>query len=145
MRDDVPHVFSTETEGCWAPCAGYVFNDINDIRKGVHWHIGLHHPTVPHAYTSEEEGYWKTDPGYVFSINDISCLQGVGMCYANGYDAQKGTHWKYGMIHPTNLELMSGISEGEWVRVPSPASSNSKDNRDSFDLFQWELNWPSPF
>lgn len=114
-RDDIPHVFSAETEGCWCADPGYVFNDKNDVRKGVHWQQGRYHPTVPHAYTSDREGWWKTDPGYVFSINDIGYLLGEGLCYTDTFEAEQGTHWKSGMAHPSNENLVSGFTEGEWI------------------------------
>ena len=139
-RVDTPHVFSAETEGCWCADPGYVFNDKSDVRKGVHWQQGQYHPTVPHAYTSDREGWWKTDPGYVFSINDIGYLLGKGLCYTDTFEAEQGTHWKFGMAHPSNENLVSGFTEGEWIDKSS--RYEPEEEKEPFDLFRWELeNW----
>ena len=135
-RDDIPHVFSAETEGCWCADPGYVFNDKNDVRKGVHWQQGRYHPTVPHAYASDREGWWKTDPGYVFSINDIGYLLGEGLCYTDTFEAEQGTHWKSGMAHPSNENLVSGFTEGEWIDKSS--RYEPEEEKDAFDFFKSE-------
>lgn len=141
-RDDIPYVFSAEIEGCWCADPGYVFNDKNDVRKGVHWQSGQYHPTVPHAYADDTEGFWITDPGYVFSINDnsYSFQDERSLRRASGFEVAFGTRWKPNMTHPYKEDLVSSLTEGEWIDKSS--RYEPEEEKEPFDLFRWELeNW----
>ena len=141
-RDDIPHVFAAEKEGFWSADPGYAWNDKSDISKGVHWQKGLYHPTVPHAYADDDEGYWITDPGYVFSINDhsYSFLDDRSLHRAGSSDAAFGTHWKPDMSHPSNENLVTGFTEGEWIDKSS--RYEPEEEKEPVDQFTRELeNW----
>lgn len=141
-RDDIPHVFAAEKEGFWSTDPGYTWNDKSDISKGVHWQKGLYHSTVPHAYADGDEGWWITDPGYVFSINDnsYSSLDYGSLRRTSSFEAAFGTHWKPDMTHPSNDNLVSGFTEGEWIDKSS--RYEPEEEKEPFDPFRWELeNW----
>lgn len=42
-------------------------NHVRAFMSGVHWRVGIPHPTAPHVHSGAKENSWEPDDGYVWS------------------------------------------------------------------------------
>lgn len=110
----------------WAPHAGYVWVDRQNILKGVQWSPGLEHNKIRHVLAAPEEDNWKPEAGYTWvDEKDVANLLVV---------------WQVGAAHPVQAHLFADSTEGNWM----PEAGYQLREPDDSVAAVWSLGAPHP-